>query len=160
MTHVGVQPLKQILRMARETWDRDDTRPAVREAFAKVLACGTAALGAEVFTSTNEERIVYHTCKSRACPSCGHQATRAWQRDLWRELPDLPYAHLCLTMPDVLWPLFRRNRHLCSAPGFLDSGLTVFASTLPRPARRGHVAPERDFDSGISPASTARCTFA
>ena len=48
----------------------------------------------------------------------------------------------------------------CSAPGFLDSGLTVFASTLPRPARRGHVAPERDFDSGISPASTARCTFA
>ena len=49
---------------------------------------------------------------------------------------------------------------LSSAPGFLDSGLTVFASTLPRPARRGHVAPERDFDSGISPASTARCTFA
>ena len=49
---------------------------------------------------------------------------------------------------------------VCSAPGFLDSGLTVFASTLPRPARRGHVAPERDFDSGISPASTARCTFA
>ena len=52
------------------------------------------------------------------------------------------------------------SRHSCSAPGFLDSGLTVFASTLPRPARRGHVAPERDFDSGISPASTARCTFA
>ena len=51
-------------------------------------------------------------------------------------------------------------REDCSAPGFLDSGLTVFASTLPRPARRGHVAPERDFDSGISPASTARCTFA
>ena len=56
----------------------------------------------------------------------------------------------------------QRVRHVlrCSAPGFLDSGLTVFASTLPRPARRGHVAPERDFDSGISPASTARCTFA
>ena len=48
----------------------------------------------------------------------------------------------------------------CSALGFLDSGLTVFASTLPRPARRGHVAPGRDFDSGTSPASTARCTFA
>ena len=54
----------------------------------------------------------------------------------------------------------RPNQVWCSAPGFLDSGLTVFASTLPRPARRGHVAPERDFDSGISPASTARCTFA
>ena len=48
----------------------------------------------------------------------------------------------------------------CSAPGFLDSGLTVFASTLPLPARRGHVAPGRGFDSGTAPASTARCTSA
>ena len=24
----------------------------------------------------------------------------------------LSYAHVCLTMPDVLWPLFQRNRHL------------------------------------------------
>ena len=47
----------------------------------------------------------------------------------------------------------------CSAPGFLDSGLTV-ASMLPRPARRSHVAPERGFDSGTSLASTARCTSA
>ena len=48
----------------------------------------------------------------------------------------------------------------CSAPGFLDSGLTVFASMLPRPTRRSHVAPERGFDSGTSLASTARCTSA
>ena len=48
----------------------------------------------------------------------------------------------------------------CTAPGFLDSGLTVFASTLPRPARRGRVAPGRGFDSGISPASTVRCMSA
>ena len=48
----------------------------------------------------------------------------------------------------------------CSAPGFLDSGLTVFASTLPRPARRGRVAPGRGFDSRISPASTVRCMSA
>ena len=45
----------------------------------------------------------------------------------------------------------------CTAPGFLDSGLTVFASTRPRPAHRGRVAPGRGFDSRISPASTARC---
>ena len=98
--------------MHRDEWDRDDTRPAVREAFAKVVDCGTEALGAEVFASDSEERVVYHTCKSRACPSCGYQATRAWQRDQWRNLPDVPYAHVCLTMPDVLWPLFQQNRHL------------------------------------------------
>ncbi len=49
---------------------------------------------------------------------------------------------------------------MCIAPGFLDSGLTVFAPTLPRPAVRGRVAPGLGFDSGTSPASTARCTSA
>ena len=48
----------------------------------------------------------------------------------------------------------------CIAPGFLDSGWTVFASRLPRPARRGRVVPERGFGSRISPASSARCTSA
>ena len=48
----------------------------------------------------------------------------------------------------------------CIAPGFLDSGVTVFASTRPRPARRGRVVPERGFGSCTSLASTARCTSA
>ncbi len=115
MTHTEdseAPPLKRILSMNREMWDRDDARPAVRAAFQKVLDCGTEALGAEVFSSSREERVVYHTCKSRACPSCGHRATMAWQRDRRRELPDVPYSHVSLTMPDVLWPLFQRNRHL------------------------------------------------
>ena len=107
-----VAPLKQILELGRDHWDRAETRSAVREAFRKVLDCGTAALGAEVFASESEQRIVYHTCKSRACPSCGHRATTLWQRDQWRELPDIPYAHVGFTMPDVLWPIFQQNRHL------------------------------------------------
>ena len=49
---------------------------------------------------------------------------------------------------------------ICTAPGFLDSGLTVFASTPPRPARGGRVAPGPGFGSRTSPASTARCTSA
>ena len=90
MTPTGARPLRDVLEMHRDEWDRDATRPAAREAFAKVVDCGTEALGAEVFASDTEERVVYHTCKSRACPSCGYQATRAWQRDQWRELPDVP----------------------------------------------------------------------
>jgi hypothetical protein len=104
--------LKRVLEVHRTIWDDEKTRLSVREAFAKVIDCGSAALGAEVFASETEERIVYHTCKSRACPSCGHQATRAWQRDQRRELPEIPYAHVTLTMPDRLWPLFQQNRHL------------------------------------------------
>ena len=68
MTRPPVAPLKHILALGRPDWDRPETRPAVREAFAKVLDCGTAALGAEVFTSAHTTRVVYHTCKCRACP--------------------------------------------------------------------------------------------
>ena len=48
----------------------------------------------------------------------------------------------------------------CTAPGFLDSGLKVFASTRPRPARRGRVAPARGFGKRISRASIVRCMSA
>ena len=112
MPQARAESLKRILETHRTIWDDERTRSSVRESFAKVINCGSGALGAEVFGSETEERIVYHTCKSRACPSCGHQATRAWQRDQWRELPEIPYAHVTLTMPDHLWPLFKHNRHL------------------------------------------------
>jgi hypothetical protein len=106
------KPLKQILIATRAQWDHPDTRPAVRENFRKVIDCGTLALGAEVYASANEEKVVPHTCKSRACPSCGHRATKLWQREQWTALPDIAYAGINLTMPDVLWPIFQKNRHL------------------------------------------------
>jgi hypothetical protein len=106
------QPLRQILASKRDYWDRDETRPAVRENFAKMIDCRTPVLGAEVYASETEEKLVWHTCKSRACPSCGHRATLLWQREQWAALPDIPYTGVVLTMPDVCWPIFRQNRHL------------------------------------------------
>jgi hypothetical protein len=52
------QPLKEILIATRNYWDRPETRQAVRQNFDKVTQCGTLALGAEVFASENEERVV------------------------------------------------------------------------------------------------------
>ena len=106
------QPVKQILLATRSCWDHSGTRLAVRKNFDKVTKCGTLALGAEVFASENEEKKVPHTCKARPCPRCGHRATIQWQREQWCSLPDIPYAGIVLTMPDVLWPIFRQNRHL------------------------------------------------
>ena len=106
------EPLKQILIGTRECWDHPGSRPAVRENFSRMINCRTPALGAEIFASTNEEKLVYHTCKSRACPSCGHRATLLWQREQWASLPDIRYAGITLTMPDVLWSIFQQNRHL------------------------------------------------
>jgi len=35
-----------------------------------------------------------------------------WQREQWCALPDIPYVGIVLTIPNVLWPIFRQNRHL------------------------------------------------
>ena len=97
-------------------------------------------------------------CSIHAPPGCGWIPARVTRRDLSSITKKTRYP-----------PEPRQRQHLdgeqiagrqCSAPGFLDSGLTVFASMLPRPTRRSHVAPERGFDSGTSLASTARCTSA
>ncbi len=103
-------PLKRVLRENRNLWDVESTRPSVRSAFTKALECGTAALGAEVYSSGMEERVIFHTCKGRACSSCGARATSRWQRERWAALPDVPYKGITFTMPDVLWPFFRDRR--------------------------------------------------
>lgn len=87
-------------------------RTSVRINFNKVLMCRSEALGAQVYASSTEQKIVPHICKSRSCPSCGHRATRLWQRQMWAALPNVPFAGVVFTMPDVLWPIFRRNRQL------------------------------------------------
>ncbi len=108
-------PLKQILTQNRTYWDQDATRPAVRHAFTRALQCRTAELGAEVYAFGNEELTVYHTCKSRACSSCGYRATVQWLRERWAALPDVIYKGITFSMPDVLWHFFRDNPHLAKA---------------------------------------------
>jgi len=108
-------PLKQILLQTRSYWDKDETRPSVRQAFLKALLCGTPSLGAEVYASANEEKVVCHTCEGRGCASCGFRATIQWQRERWAALPDVPYKGITFTMPDVLWQLFRENPLLAQA---------------------------------------------
>src|SRR5271165_4930362 len=117
------QPLKHILSATRDYWDRPESRPAVRQNFERMINCRTPALGAEVYASESEEKLVYHTCKSRACPSCGHRATTQWQRETWCALPDIPYTGIVLTMPDVLWPTLQQNRHLLHDLAALGAGV-------------------------------------
>ncbi len=108
-------PLKQIILKTRSHWDRDGVPSEIRSTFEKVIQCRTAVLGAEIYASEQQERIVYHTCKSRACPSCGHRATIQWQRERWTALPDVPYNGITFTMPKEFWTLFKSNRSLASA---------------------------------------------
>jgi|ERR1051326_2159118 hypothetical protein len=108
-------PLKQILVRTRSYWDQPHTRPAVRQTFLKALQCRTPDLGAEVYRSEDQGLVLYHTCKSRACPSCGYRAMIQWLRQRWAALPENIYKGIAFTMPDLLWPLFHDNPHLAKA---------------------------------------------
>jgi len=108
-------PLKKILAQTRSSWDHDGTRDVVRRAFGRALQCRTAELGAEVYSSDSQELILCHTCKSRACTSCGHRSSIQWRRERWAALPTQTYHGITFTMPDVLWPLFQENPALTKA---------------------------------------------
>jgi len=116
-------PLQRILSRTSPYWDRDETRPAGRKVFGKALQCRTPELGAEVYASEDQELILYHTCKSRACPSCGHRANVQWLRERWAALPDVLYKGITFTMPDLLWPFFRDNPPLAKALSALAAEL-------------------------------------
>jgi len=118
------QLLKRLLLATRPHWDHPGVRAEVRANFNKVLICQTSLLGAEVYASATEMKIVPHTCKSRMCPSCGYRNTLLWQRELWTLLPDIPYAGIVFTMPDVLWPIFEQNRHLLRDLPALGAAIT------------------------------------
>jgi hypothetical protein len=122
------QSLKQILLDTRNVWDHNGTRPAVRQNFLKVIDCGTPALGAEHYASKTEQSFVYHTCKSKACPSCGYRATGLWQEELEAALPDIPYVGINFTMPKVFRLIFQQNRHLLNdLPAIAASALQRWA---------------------------------
>jgi Putative transposase/Transposase zinc-binding domain len=116
-------PLKRILTKTRSSWDRNGTRDVVRSVFGAALQCRTPELGAEVYSSDEQELILYHTCKSRACTSCGHRASIQWRRERWAALPTQTYHGITFTMPDVLWPLFRDNPALAKALPVLAAGV-------------------------------------
>ena len=108
----GEHPLKQLLFDTRSHWDHDGTPQHIRDTFWKIIKCGTIALRAEVYTSEIESKLVFHTCKSRFCTSCGQRATEAWQADLEAILPEIPYLGITLTMPMEFRAILQQNRHI------------------------------------------------
>jgi hypothetical protein len=105
-------PIKQILLETRAFWDCDGVPDHVRENFLKIIKCGTIALGAEIYASQTESKLVFHTCKSRFCTSCGQRATESWQHDLEAILPDVPYIGITLTMPMQFRPILQQNQYI------------------------------------------------
>src|SRR5260370_31752780 len=125
---LGEHPIKQILIDTREDWDHPRTPSHIRENFLKIIQCRTMALGAEVYASETESKLVYHTCKSRYCTSCGQRATEEWQENLAATLPEVPYVGITFTIPIELRPILQANPHILhSVPTMGAEALTLWA---------------------------------
>jgi hypothetical protein len=142
-------PLRKILIQGRSHWDHDGVPPEKRRVFEKVLQCRTAELGAEVYASDKWERIVYHTCKSRACSSCGHRATVQWQRERWVALPEVPYNGITFTMPKDFWKIFQQNRRLADALPVLAAGIMESSMRAKHGIRIGVIATLHTFNGRL-----------
>ncbi len=67
---------------------------------------------------THSKRIP-HTCKSKACSSCGKKATELWIAKQNQRLPNTTWQHITFTMPCELWDFFWTNRSLLNQMGKL-----------------------------------------
>ena len=92
-------------------------RQDIIETVIKMLVCGTAFLGYQLYVCNACDRLkaVYHTCKSRFCSSYGKKATDNWIAKHLKLLPRTRYQHITFTLPKELQPILWLNRHLINA---------------------------------------------
>ncbi len=87
-------------------------RPTVFKNVDKMLKCKTLSLGFDVFTCPNchKEKIVFHTCKSRLCSSCGNKYNSQRATSIQSKLFDKKHRHVVWTIPKQLRRYFREKR--------------------------------------------------
>lgn len=87
----------------------------------KLLSCKHSVRGYHHYRCSNPRcshvKYVPHTCKSRACSSCGKKATARWIQQQHRILPHTSWQHITFTMPAQLWDFFWHNRQLLNLIG-------------------------------------------
>ena len=113
--------IKQIL-LSNQNWLRfyekykDTLRIGILIAVVKLLSCRNIVRGYHEYHCSNPActhvKYVFHTCKSKACSSCGKKATEIWIEKQNNILPNTSWQHITFTMPCELWDFFWYNRSL------------------------------------------------
>src|SRR5277367_6033902 len=129
--------------------------PSHVHAMKAILRCRTPELGGHLARCPRceSEHLLYHSCRHRACPRCGHDSTTRWlagQREL---LLPVPYFHVVFTLPAELRRLVRSHQaallpvlfraaftslaRLCADPHYLGGRIGADDRTwIPAPRRR------------------------
>jgi len=104
-----------------DNWDnfvRDNPNLPIRDVVFKeverMINCKTSALGYSLYECPDCEnkKFVFHTCKSRFCPSCGNSYVRKRTDNILSKCYNCKHRHIVFTISDQLWDIFRKDRKL------------------------------------------------
>jgi hypothetical protein len=120
--------IKQILTSNQNWWrfyeiHQHRIRLAILICIVKLLTCKNTIRGYHEYRCSNpichHVKKVPHTCKCKACSSCGKKATEIWIQKQNQLLPNTSWQHITFTMPSELWDFFWYNRFLLNQIGAL-----------------------------------------
>lgn len=79
--------------------------PRESQVCSHILACHTDVLGSRTEQRCDQcdyTQPCYHSCRDRHCPSCQHDASKAWCEQQRHSLLPVTYHHLVFTLPSAL----------------------------------------------------------
>jgi len=88
--------------------------PSHLRALDDITRCRTPAMGGHlaVCTQCDEQHLLFHSCRNRACPQCGHDTTERWLERQRQLLLPVPYFHVVFTLPAELRRLVRSHQRV------------------------------------------------
>ncbi len=119
--------------------------PSHVRALSAIARCRTPALGAHLAEcgQCGGEHLLFHSCRHRSCPRCGHDTTERWLTRQRERLLPVPYFHVVFTLPAELRRLVRSHQRvligvlfraafdalaqLCAEPRYLGARIGALA---------------------------------
>lgn len=108
--------------MSNQNWWRfykahkNKIRSSIVICITKLLSCKNIIRGYQEYRCSNPNcshiKRIPHTCKCKACSSCGKKAAELWIQKQNHLLPNTSWQHITFTMPSELWDFFWYNRKL------------------------------------------------
>lgn len=105
--------LADILRQHIADYQKRYPLPALqRRIVADLLNCRTATLGGQLQRCPHcgHQRIQYHSCRNRHCPTCQHLPRERWLAARTSELLPTAYFHVVFTLPHALNPIILKHK--------------------------------------------------
>jgi hypothetical protein len=92
----------------------DAVLPSHARAVQAITQCRTAALGGHLAACTQcaSMHLLFHSCRHRACPRCGHDAAQRWLAHQETLLLHVPYFHVVFTLPSELRRVVRSHQRV------------------------------------------------